>query len=456
MSESDTTSVQVPIAAQSPLQPSIAADSASRNAEQLHADSMSESCVASSIANDLSAKEYAKKHWSTEDGVRRKDSLEDDSNTENEAVGGGGSSSKCGTEPGVEEPALDDGVDKALLDEKCAEIGAALGMNAEGYIKAGVIFLEAKAAYRATYKELVKLVKERLDISPSYIARLSAIAANSVIRRHTSKLPSSPTALYYATQIDENILEQHIESGAINRETTIAQIKDLAGITPRAAATEKAHKDLVVTFSDEVDRTQVLKAAQAFAQANNGTLDYRKNEALLGTVWMKTIGQKAKEKIAESVRQLPEIITINELRALDAGAAEELLKEKARLAAQVKRREGEPKAKSPEPRLPDDYPGIDDLRARTGLSEITLKCFKTWCVKNGIPTRLALTEVTQPVYVWEQLRLIAERPDERKVARKRLEQLAKAKSRSIKRLAFDVLDMLDNMTSMELKKGRLF
>lgn len=164
-----------------------------------------------------------------------------------------------------------------------------------------------------------------------------------------------------------------------------------------------------------------------------------RNEATVGKLVLAPIKQLALEKIGATTSTLKNV-TLDQRQMLDR-AAESLQKSKK-------------EEKGAEPQLPADDADIEPLKALLGESEITLPGILDWCKDKGVPTRLALKEVDQPVFVWDLARQIAEKPDDGE-ARERLVQVAKGNNRTIVRLALDVLDRLDNMTSSEAQDAVL-
>ncbi len=320
-------------------------------------------------------------------------------------------------------------------------------------IEIGRQLMEARNVLGKSYRRLV----DELPFSQSTAANFVAVAEHPILSdpNYGDRLPMSLTTLYYLSQLSEAEVVAGIENGLITPTLTVAGAKMLTqGVTDggRTAATESDYIDVVVSVPKSADRSQVLKDAQKFAHHFGGSIHYRKNEKSVGDLWREAALRRAEEGIASTQNRLPSIIDYGKMCWLDEGPAEALIEERARLRLANQEDENVNKRRTLDPRLPEDYPELEELKTLTGLQEITFNAFKKWCLKHDVPTRLALTSVTQPAYVWEQVRQVATKEND-KAALKRLERVAKGKSREMTRLALDALDMLDNFDSFEPKRN---
>ena len=347
---------------------------------------------------------------------------------EDETASSGDLKSNRDTEVSEEEASIGAPASEALggplVEQLLPPIECAWNKTVQGIFEVGNLLKRAKDQLGKSYKQLV----ERLPFNATTAGNLVRVAEHRVLSdpAYWDQLPKALETLYYLSRLDGARVIEAIDRGEITPGLTLAKAKDLVGVGETKDSgpqgTAEQYVDVVVSIPKSADLYKAVQDVLNLAQTYAGTLDYHKNEKSVGGFWLKTIRQKALDGIANTKGQLPNTITYDEMCELDEGAAQELLDIKKRHAKLVKDSNGKPV----EPRLPGDYSTYCALKTRTGLSEITLRGLKNWCTKSGIPTRLALLDVDQPVYVWEQLRLIADKKDE-KAGRRRLEKIAKGK-----------------------------
>jgi hypothetical protein len=318
-----------------------------------------------------------------------------------------------------------------------SEIESAWNRTVQDIVEVGKVIKRAKGELGASYKQLV----QRLPFSASEAGNFVRVSEHPVLSdpAYWNSLPRALNTLYYLSRLGDSHVQEAIGSGAISPDTTLSQAKALVSgqiktVGGRQARSDSAdYMDVTVSIPRNSDVSAVLKAAQAMVGNFGGTIDYYKNETSVGEFFLKD-AKAYIERCIDATKDDLKNATFEQMRMLEQ-AAETLSKVKA-------------KKGDPEPKLPDDNPDTAALMALLGVQEITSATIKTWCVANDVPNRLGLDKSDQPVYVWEQARLIVEKQDE-KAARKRLEQISRGKNRTICRLAFDIMDGLDNMANFE-------
>lgn len=329
--------------------------------------------------------------------------------------------------------------EQETVESYLSQIETAWQRTVQDIVEIGKLIKQAKVALGASYKQL----EQRLPFSASEAGNFVRISEHPVLSDSVcwEKLPKSLNTLYYLSQLDDTQVREGIDSGEITPALTVAQAKALAkpqarehsGTKVLSADEENDYIDVVVSIRRKDDLSQVLQDAYNFAKTHGGILDSRKNEQSFGEWRLKESRQQILADI-EATKGSLKRVTLEDLRLLET-AAETLSKLK-------KEKNG------PEPMLPNDHPDIDTLRNLLGLTDITKKSLKTWCKSHGVPTRLALLDVDQPVYVWEQMRLIAEKPDD-KAALKRLDAVGKCKDRAVRKVAIEAFDALARMADFE-------
>lgn len=116
-------------------------------------------------------------------------------------------------------------------DEWAETIRADLGRAVEGIVAAGRNLIAAKAD--VAHGEWGPMLKQ-IGISDGYARKLMSVGRNEAIvnRSHGNDLPPTFRALYELSRLDTEQIDEHIESGAITPDMTIADARDLA--TPRS------------------------------------------------------------------------------------------------------------------------------------------------------------------------------------------------------------------------------
>ncbi|RKT47055.1 hypothetical protein [Thiocapsa rosea] len=325
----------------------------------------------------------------------------------------------------------------ADVAEWVSQIEGAWHKTIQDIIEVGKLLKRAKDELGTTYEQLVR----QLPFSSSQAGNFVRISEHRVLsdRACWNSLPKALNTLYYLSRLDDSHVREAIDSGDISPDTTLSQAKALVSgqtktVGGRQAKSESAdYMDVTVSIPRTSDVSAVLQATRAMAGSFGGTIDYRKNETSVGEFLLKDTKEFIERSLVETQADLTNA-TLDEVRMLER-AAETLSK-------------GKTKKGDPEPKLPGEDPDATALTALLGVQEITCTSIKEWCSANGVPTRLALDEVAQPFYPWEQARLVVENPDD-KAARKRLEQLSRGGNRAIRRLALDIMDGLDNMADFE-------
>lgn len=328
-------------------------------------------------------------------------------------------------------------IPEAEIVEWVVRIEGAWHKTIQDIIEVGRLLKRAKDELGTTYEQLVR----QLPFSSSQAINFVRISEHRVLSDSTywNGLPKALNTLYYLSRLEASYVQEAIRSGDISPDTTLSQAKALvSGHTKtvgghQAKADSADYMDVTVSIPRTSDVSKVLEAAQAMVGTFGGTIDYRKNETSVGEFFLKDAKKYIERSIGETKGDLKNA-TVEQMRMLEQ-AVETLSK-------------GKTKKGDPEPKLPDEDPDTAALTVLLGVQEITGATIKTWCVGNDVPTRLALDKVDQPVYVWEQARLIVEKQDE-KAARKRLEQISRGKNRTICRLVLDIMDGLDNMANFE-------
>ena len=324
-----------------------------------------------------------------------------------------------------------------------SQIQAAWQKSVESTVEVGRLVKQAKKELGASYKDL----EATLPFSASTATNFVKIAEHPVLSdpENWKNLPNALNTLYYLSMIDEARLVACLGSGQITPELTVARAKALAKAPARDAANDGAlgvddelcHRQVVFSIPEPDDLQKFLNEMDKLAARYNGTLDHPMNKRSVRE-WRRRLALlNTLEEIADSEDKLQNV-NLAQLRMLEEAEA---YLTKARSAGRS--REGQAEARgATDPCLPDDYKDFEPLVELLGEGEITNKVIKRWCKEKAVPTRLALSEVAQEVYVWEQLRLLAGREDE-KGARKRLEKMANAKKHpAIARAAKDALEQI--------------
>lgn len=328
---------------------------------------------------------------------------------------------------------------ETAVESYLAKIETAWQRTVQNIVAIGKLIAQAKDELGESYKQL----EQRLPFSASEAGNFARISRHPVLSDpdYWEKLPRALNTLYHLSRLDDADVRDAIESGQITPALTVSQAKTFvqlkkskrSGAKLQNMGAEEDYIDVVVSIRRTDDLSKALQDAYNFANTHGGMLDSRKNKHSFVEWRLKESIQQILANIDETKGRLKHV-TLDQMRLLEE-AAEALSKLKQ-------------DKKGPEPMLPDDYPDLDALRTLLGLTDITKKGVKKWCKDHGVPTRLALSDVDQPVYVWEQIRLIAEKQDEN-AAMKRLEAVGKCEDRAVRKVAMDALEKLERLADFE-------
>ena len=247
-------------------------------------------------------------------------------------------------------------------------------------------------------------------------------------RDYWAKLPSSYNTLYQLALVDESTLVAHIESGRVTPETTLFDAKALRTVgnfQPRdGEGTSDGVIELTLAIPNVENPHHLFEKLDQLLRDYNGTIRDAEEDGAMAKWYRDTVRQHALDKIEETKGELGRY-TLDDLRTLEEGAG---------ALGGIKGRGAS---------VPTDYEDYQSLATLLGEEDITRRTFKQWCKANKMPCRLAdLSRVQHEVYLYEQVRLVAEREDE-DGALKRLKSIATmADNPAMKRLATDLLGML--------------
>ena len=238
---------------------------------------------------------------------------------------------------------------------------------------------------------------------------------------------------------------EQIESGEITPNFTLAKAKALREVTPKKSATKKpapkkkskpVYDVGTISISDPNNTVQFQQELTELLEKYGGSITYTHKENSLADWHRQLIHQQACEMIRKSEKSLHNI-SYEQVRMLE-DAAHYLSKNATKKAKAELVIKGELVIRDC---LPDDYRDLKKIRALIGIQHVTRGQLKKWCIENKVPNQFTeVSKMDKDLYIWEQVRLIAERKDVRG-ATKRLNDLAtRSTITKIKNLAQKALD----------------
>ena len=313
------------------------------------------------------------------------------------------------------------------LAEWRTRIESAWQKSVQSVIEVGNLVKQAKEQLGVSYS----LLEAELPFSSTVAAFLIKIAENPVLSNpsYHSRLPNGYNTLYYLASVDEKQLVQQIESGEITPNFTLASAKLLREALPKKASSSTkatAKKPKTVTYDvgsiciaapNNTDQFQV--DLEKFLSKYGGSITYTHKDNSLAEWHRKIVHQQACEMIANSEAELKNI-SYEEIRMLE-DAAHFLTKDKNQKNKAELVIKDELVMRTC---LPDDYKDLAKIRALLGIEHVTRGQLKKWCIDNKVPNQFTeLSSMDKELYIWEQVRLVAERKDV-KGGLKRLKDMA--------------------------------
>lgn len=312
------------------------------------------------------------------------------------------------------------------LAEWRTRIESAWQKSVQSVIEVGNLVKQAKEQLGVSYS----LLEAELPFSSTVAAFLIKIAENPVLSNpsYHSRLPNGYNTLYYLASVDEKQLVQQIESGEITPNFTLASAKLLREALPKKASSTKAtaKKPKTVTYDvgsisiaapNNTDQFQV--DLEKLLSKYGGSITYTHKDNSLAEWHRKIVHQQACEMIANSEAELKNI-SYEEIRMLE-DAAHFLTKDKNQKNKAELVIKDELVMRTC---LPDDYKDLAKIRALLGIEHVTRGQLKKWCIDNKVPNQFTeLSSMDKELYIWEQVRLVAERKDV-KGGLKRLKDMA--------------------------------
>lgn len=314
------------------------------------------------------------------------------------------------------------------LAEWRTRIESAWQKSVQSVIEVGNLVKQAKEQLGVSYS----LLEAELPFSSTVAAFLIKIAENPVLSNpsYHSRLPNGYNTLYYLASVDENQLVQQIENGEITPNFTLASAKLLREAQPKKTTTKvkfaEPKKPKTITYEvgsisiaapANTDQFQVdlLKLLTKYG----GTITHTHKDNSLAEWHRKIVHQQACEMIAQSEAGLQNI-SYEEIRMLE-DAAHFLTKDKNQKNKAELVIKDELVMRTC---LPDDYKDLAKIRALLGIEQVTRGQLKKWCIDNKVPNQFTeLSSMDKELYIWEQVRLVAERKDV-KGGLKRLKDMA--------------------------------
>jgi hypothetical protein len=314
---------------------------------------------------------------------------------------------------------------KELEDWK-TRIESAWQKSVQSVIEVGNLVKQAKEQLGVSYT----LLETELPFSSTVAAFLIKIAENPVLSNPTyhARLPNGYNTLYYLASVDEKQLVEQIENGEITPNFTLASAKSLREALPKKPTTSSTvtKKPKTVTYEvgsisiaapDNVDQFQ--KDLTKLLTKYGGTITYTHKDNSVSEWHRKIVHQQACEMIAQSEAGLQNI-SYEEIRMLE-DAAHFLTKDKNQKNKAELVIKDELVMRTC---LPDDYKDLAKIRALLGIEHVTRGQLKKWCIDNKVPNQFTeLSSMDKELYIWEQVRLVAERKDV-KGGLKRLKDMA--------------------------------
>ncbi len=315
--------------------------------------------------------------------------------------------------------------DKELAEWK-TRIESAWQKSVQSVIEVGNLVKQAKQQLGVSYS----LLEAELPFSSTVAAFLIKIAENPVLSNpsYHSRLPNGYNTLYYLASVDEKKLVQQIENGEITPNFTLASAKLLREALPNSKAATSAETKKPKTLSYEVgsiaipaptNTDQFQRDLEKLLNKHGGKIVYTHKDNSLAEWHRKIVHQQACEMIAQSEAELNNV-SYEDLRMLE-DAAHFLTKDKNQKNKAELVIKDELVMRTC---LPDDYKDLPRIRELLGIEHVTRGQLKKWCIENKVPNQFTeLSSMDKDLYIWEQVRLVAERKDV-KGGLKRLKDLA--------------------------------
>jgi hypothetical protein len=312
------------------------------------------------------------------------------------------------------------------LAEWRSRIESAWQKSVQSVIEVGNLVKQAKEQLGVSYS----LLEAELPFSSTVAAFLIKIAENPVLSNpsYHSRLPNGYNTLYYLASVDEKQLVQQIESGEITPNFTLASAKLLREALPKKTTSTKVavKKPKTVTYDvgsisiaapNNTDQFQI--DLEKLLSKYEGTITYTHKDNSIADWHRKIVHQQACEMIAKSESELKNI-SYEEIRMLE-DAAHFLTKDKNQKNKAELVIKDELVMRTC---LPDDYKDLSKIRKLLGIEHVTRGQLKKWCIDNKVPNQFTeLSSMDKELYIWEQVRLVAERKDV-KGGLKRLKDMA--------------------------------
>ena len=312
------------------------------------------------------------------------------------------------------------------------------GKTVGAVVETGKLIIEAKEALGASFSELEAHLEEELRFSSSVLSMFSTIAANAVIQNPENwcHLPNGYNTLYHLTQIEEAKFAELIKTGKVTPRTTLAEAKAFKTVVPfkKKDDTQRDEGEIpsILRLEDPSKQSELLEKLDELLGSYGATVADADGEGVVAKLRKQSLLEKALAEIEATKGQLQQC-TVEQMRMLEKAA-------------------GELKSHK---NLPDEYPDYATISALMGEEDITRNSFKKWIKENKVPNQMGdLARIQDAVYVWEQVRLVAQDED-RKGALKRLRELAeKADNLDIKTLAKNALERIYGFLPKEAKRDK--
>ena len=310
--------------------------------------------------------------------------------------------------------------DNANIDKWHGRIEAAWGKTIENFVNLGRLLNQAKAELGGNYKELEK----RLSIDSSLISIFTRIAHHPVLSDPVNypRLPSRYNTLYQLSQLENQVVEDKINSGEINPKLTVNEARLMRKqIEPQSSNSAK-EKPVInydvgkIRISDVTDLSSFQDELHQLIAKYQGSMSYSTND----------------KSIAEYHRERLHTQASNEVKTLDSGIIRKISAlEEVILYLQDKRT---PKVKGTGERdkfdrhfekfLPPNHPSYTKVTNLLESKDIDLKYIQKWSKQHNIPnSEINPSEINSDVYVWYLVQQITDKNPNR-MAKKRLEDIA--------------------------------
>ena len=258
--------------------------------------------------------------------------------------------------------------------------------------------------------------------------------------QYWDRLPNGYTALYYLASVEEARLKYLIVDGKVTPTTTVEDAKAFRRVAAfpireRAEKTKEVVIPVVIVMNDPDKESELFAKLENVLSEFGGCIRDVDGEGVVAQWRRKSLLDEALEQIEATKSQLGKV-TIEDVRLLEK-AASELASLKGRDSA-----------------LPKSVEGFKSVVVLVGTQTITRQDLKKWLKDNKVPNQLNdLARVQEEVYVWEQVRLVAEDVDKKGGLKRLREMAAKADNPAIKTLAKSGLERIYGFLLKEAGKN---